>query len=208
VATCVQFSVLTEAQALLHGKRIADALNSLHDAGYVHCDCKVSVAVQITSRPREYSIAAHFVMIRGLLSLQPSNCFVDAAGDVFLGDFGAVVKLGEAARETSQQWLPVDQADGLLRCVSPAVDHIMLVSMLALAVGALPQDSCFDVEDSGGMRALNCGMGVPRQFGMSALTHAVDGVQHAGLRDFLRGLLCTCCVCDEAISGMLGGPST
>jgi hypothetical protein len=127
----------------------------------------------------------------GLLSLQPSNCFVDAAGNVFLGDFGAVVKLEEEARETSQQWLPVDRADGLLRCVSAAVDHVMLVSMLALAVGALPRDSFFDVEDSGGMRALNCGMGVPKHFEMSALTHAVESVQHAGLREFLYSPLCT-----------------
>lgn len=116
---------------------------------------------------------------------------MDAAGHVFLGDFGAVVKLEEEARETSQQWLPVDLADDLLRRVSPRVDHVMLVCMLSLAVGALSRDSSFDIEDHGGMRALNRGMGVPKQFDMSALRQAVETVQHDDLRNFLYDLLCS-----------------
>lgn len=123
--------------------------------------------------------------------LQPSNCFVDAAGGVFLGDFGAVVRLNERAKETSEQWLPWDAAERLLACVSPVVDHIMLVSMLSLAVGALPRDVSFDVKGRRDRRALNRGMGVPRQFTMSTLTEAVERVQHVELRDFLMGLLAT-----------------
>lgn len=109
--------------------------------------------------------------------MQPSNIFLDAQGNSFLGDFGAAVRMGEPLREWTPTFLPIDISQ--VELAHPSIDNIALVTTVLTALRLLP---------SVPTGLAHWGMGQPMSFTSKQLCSAVNQVQSQDLRGYLDSL--------------------
>ena len=121
--------------------RLSGALRNIHDAGWLHCDVK------------------------------PSNIFMDAGGEVWLGDFGSSIQQEEVGR-LFRGGTPAFQCADVPCTGSSAFDLACLAVSLLVVRGTLQVGSA---PSSG--------------WPVDALRVAMDRVEHAALRTALVALL-------------------
>ncbi len=113
--------------------------------------------------------------------MQPSNMFLDANGDSFLGDFGATVRLGEEVRECTPEFLPSDMMEpGIMKKADACIDNWGLAATILTAINQLSSEA----RESG-----EWGMRAPVPFTLKQLKAAAAGVKNDELKQVLNTLL-------------------
>jgi hypothetical protein len=95
--------------------------------------------------------------------IKPDNMYMDGQGNVDIGDFGGVTKIGEGFRETTQNYIPQDMYES--NVAIPAVDYMCLINSI--------------IEMSGGRIGGN----------VKQLREAVDRVNNQNVRNRLLTML-------------------
>ncbi len=112
--------------------------------------------------------------------MQPSNIFLDASGDSFLGDFGATVELGKEVRECTEAFLPTDMEAGVMNEAKACIDNWGLAATMLTAINQLPSEA----SSSG-----QWGLRPPAAFTLKQLKAAAAGVKNDQLKQVLNTLL-------------------
>jgi serine/threonine protein kinase len=78
--------------------------------------------------------------------IKPDNLYMDEQGNVDIGDFGGVTRVGERFNETTQPYIPTDLYESNLAI--PAVDYMCLInSILELSGVRLNAGTCLQVRE-------------------------------------------------------------